>query len=138
MHLASRLAAPKAPFALALSLGVALAIQASATQVPGGGKPAKTDCYSTFDVLGATVSGSTASCKAGDPNCNANSTTCNPSATSCTFRVRECIRQQIAGCTVPNNITKVTVKPPLAGLAVTGNSSSCGAFVDVAVPLKKH
>ena len=127
-----------------LTRGTALAIllaagPAGAVLVPGGG-PARTDCYTEFDVRGANVTSSrVAECTDGDPNCDADGTPND----SCTFQVALCANQtNIAECTPPfppTGLTRIGTRGPAKRLGLATpptDDSACGAFLDVEVPVK--
>jgi len=107
---------------LGLTLGPAP--QAAATHVPGGG-PAKSDCYSEFDVEGGTVAGVTVTDTA-------------PVGGSCSFSVALCVNQtDVSGCTPMPPLTKIKVTPKGILTPPTDLSgATCGASASITVPLK--
>ncbi|MFN8543552.1 MAG: hypothetical protein U0807_05035 [Candidatus Binatia bacterium] len=131
---------PLLSVALASAGGLLLVARAMAGLVYGGG-PAKTDCYSAFDVKGGTVSGTKVSCNAGDPTCDKGGV-CATDETTCSFQVRLCPKPDPASskCTKPTTITGIKVKgsDPFAGsITFPTTSSACGAFVTIDVSTKK-
>src|SRR5438132_2905985 len=98
--------------------------QAAATHVPGAG-PAKSDCYSEFDVEGGTAAGVTVTDTA-------------PVGGSCSFSVALCVNQtDVSGCTPMPPLTKIKVTPkgiltPPADLS----GATCGANASITVNLK--
>jgi hypothetical protein len=128
-----------ASFALALA-----ATPAAAVQVPGGGS-ARTDCYARFEVdVPAAVSTREVQCTDGDPACDRDGA-CND---SCRFGVALCLNQpdNRPTCIPPFppaalKSVKLPRRGPASGLQVPAlDSSACGAFLDVDVPVKlrKH
>ena len=98
---------------LGLTLGPAP--QAAATHVPGGG-PAKSDCYSEFDVEGGTVAGVTVTDTA-------------PVGGSCSFSVALCVNQTVSGCMPMPPLTKIKVTPKGILTPPTDPSgATCGAI----------
>ena len=118
----------------AVVLVFALVAPARATRVHGGGNP-RTDFYAELDVDGAAASGRVVRCTDGDPTCDAD----GAANDSCTFRVAVCLNQGDARptCTPPNMLTSVKPHGAAAALQVPPlATSTCGAFVDVNVPVK--
>ena len=119
---------------LMASLVVMFALSdAHATRVLGGG-PVKSDCYATFDVLGATVSGKrTATCTDGDAACDADGQVNH----ACQFSVSVCVFQtDVVGCT-PATITKI----PKAGFPVPtfpASAAACGDAKSIRVRAGKR
>jgi hypothetical protein len=104
-----------------------------AGMVTGGG-PAKTDCYSTFDVKGSTAAqGVRLNCTDGDPGCDTDGQCGN----GCTFQVRLCLNQTGSSCTSPG----LKKAPKVHGAALSPPSSltatDCGSYSSVTVALKK-
>jgi len=113
---------------------LALVVPAAATRIPGGDDP-RTDCYAQLEVDGAAASGRVAQCTDGDTRCDADGTAND----SCRFRVALCLNQDTARptCVPPGMLRDVRTRRAAAGLAVPPlDSSACGAFVDVDVPVK--
>ena len=113
---------------------LALVVPAAATRIPGGDDP-RTDCYAQLEVDGAAASGRVAQCADGDTRCDADGTAND----SCRFRVALCLNQDTARptCVPPGMLRDVRTRRAAAGLAVPPlDSSACGAFVDVDVPVK--
>jgi hypothetical protein len=115
-----------------------------AVQVPGGGS-ARTDCYARFEVdVPAAVSTREVQCTDGDPACDRDGA-CND---SCRFGVALCLNQPDNRPTCippfpPDALKSVKLprRGPASGLQVPAlDSSACGAFLDVDVPVKlrKH
>lgn len=106
---------------------------AHATRVLGGGPP-RSDCYSSFDVLGATVKGKRiAECREGDAACD----TDGQVNRACQFSVSLCVFQtDVAGCT-PATITRI----PKAGFPVPtfpASAAICGDAKSVRVRAGKR
>jgi len=117
---------------------LALALPAAAARVPGGGS-VRTDCYAEFEVAGVgTPAGSNAvQCRDGDPACDADGV-CDD---VCHFQVALCANQRNLepSCTPPGALTSLAPRGRAArvGLATPAlDDSSCGAFVDVDVPVR--
>jgi hypothetical protein len=125
--------------AVALAL-VITAATTDAVQVPGGGS-ARSDCYARFEVdVPAAVSTRQVVCADGDTACDQDGQ-CND---ACRFRVAVCLNQSDNRPTCvppfPPSALKAVRLPrrgPAAALALPPlDSSACGAFLDVDVPLK--
>jgi hypothetical protein len=106
---------------MAISLCVFSLSDAHATRVLGGG-PVKSDCYSTFDVAGATVSGKrSAACHDGEAGCD----TDGQANGRCEFAVSLCVFQtDVTGCT-PLTIIKLP-KAGFTGLTFPVSAPTCG------------
>ncbi|HLY38435.1 MAG TPA: helix-turn-helix domain-containing protein, partial [Candidatus Binatia bacterium] len=120
--------------ATAIVTAIVVARPAGAARVAGGGSP-RNDCYAELDVDGATVGGHVARCIDGDPACDADGIADG----SCTFRVAVCLNQGDARptCEPPSMLESVKTRGAAAVLDVPSlASSTCGAFVDVDVPVK--
>jgi hypothetical protein len=106
---------------MAISLGMFSFSDAHATRVLGGGPP-KSDCYSSFEVAGATASGKrTAECHDGDAACD----TDGQANGKCEFSVSLCVFQtDVTGCT-PLTITKIP-KSGFQGLTFPVSATTCG------------
>jgi hypothetical protein len=135
----TRALARTAIVASALALCMLATPRAYAIQLPGGGN-ARTDCYATFEVQGVQAATSTrfVDCIDGDPACDMDGA-CND---SCRFSVALCLNQGNNRPTCippapPSALTKVQTRRAAAGLQVPPlDSSACGAFLDIDVPVK--
>ena len=116
-----------------LSLTLLALSDAHATRVLGGG-PARSDCYSSFDVLGATAKGKRlAECTDGDAACD----TDGQVNKACQFSVNLCVFQtDVPGCT-PATVTKI----PKAGfprLAFPVSATLCSEAKSIRVRAGKR
>ena len=106
---------------------------AQAGTVTGGG-PAKTDCYSTFDVKGnKTASGVRLDCTDGDPECDTDGQCGN----GCTFQVRLCPNQTGGACTSPGLSKAIKVRGAAIPAPASLTGTDCGSFASITVALKK-
>ncbi len=114
---------------------VVMGLAAPAKNPVAGGGPAKSDCYSVFDVQGATsiTKNKIVTCMDGDP-CDTDGM-CDG---TCTFKVALCPNQTgISGCTPSPPLSSITVKGKASLTPPTDLSGSdCGPFSDVKVTLK--
>jgi hypothetical protein len=118
----------------ALLAVLALVVPAGATRIPGGGDP-RTECYAELEVDGAASVGQLVQCTDGDPRCDADGTAND----SCRFRVAVCLNQNAdrPTCVPPGTLQKVKTRGAASRLEVPPlDGSTCGAFVDVEVPVK--
>ena len=118
--------------ALVLLPAPGLVSDAKAVRIRGGG-PAKSDCYSEFEVGGVTSTGTRIECTDGDA-CDADHT-CDG---TCTFDVGLCLNQtDVATCT-PAPLTAVTATAKCGTLTVPAlGSNECAASAGLAVRTKK-
>jgi hypothetical protein len=128
-------------FYLVAATTLAAASLAYSVMIPGGGKgAAKNDCYSEFNVTGATAKGkSGAVCTDCDPTCDKDgSATAN---NSCTFEIEVCAHQADAAlpkCTSPQITSFTKLKPPtLSTPATPADAAACGDANDVPAAVKK-
>jgi hypothetical protein len=127
------------PIALLLLAPFSRVSTAVAVRLPGGGS-ARTDCYSHFEVDGipAATSVRVADCLEGDPACDHDGA-CND---SCRFRVALCLNQPGNAPTCippfpPSALREVKTRRAAAALVVPAlDSSACGAFLDIDVPVR--
>jgi hypothetical protein len=107
---------------MAISLCAFSLSDAHAIRVLGGGPP-KSDCYSSFEVAGATAVGKrTAECHDGDAACD----TDGQANGRCEFSVSLCVFQtDVPGCT-PLPITKIR-KVGFEGLTFPVSAPTCGS-----------
>ncbi len=132
-------------FCLAVSLSLALpcwSFAAGTVLVPGCGAPppppAKTDCYSEFQVDATSAKNkTTVECTDGDPTCDADGA-CDK---TCTFNVKVCAKQSdssLSRCTSPD----VTSFPRNTGglnlPATPVSTATCGDNTQVVVALKRN
>ncbi len=130
-------------FVAGVLLAWAVASQALAVRVPGGGSPA-TDCYGEFEVDGvaSVAAPQTVRCMDGDPACDHDGAVNGV----CTFRVALCANQTdlAPACTPPFPPTPLAAMRPLGLAARLGlhspplDGSACGALVDVPVQLHRR
>jgi hypothetical protein len=119
-----------------LAVVLTAASPAGAVLVPGGGSP-RTDCYAEFDVSGvpAPGAGSTVQCTDGDPACDGDGV-CDD---TCHFQVALCANQSnLAPACTPTPLGSIGARgrAKRLGLASPAGDSACGAFLDVAVPVR--
>ncbi len=121
----------------AVTLGLMFGpVSTSFAHIPGGG-PAKSDCYSEFDVMGASGTSNSVSCADGDASCDGDGTANGV----CVFKVALCPNQtDVAGCTPAPPLKKISVRPKSVTIPSPADLSgtTCGAAGDVMVPLKKN
>ena len=117
---------------------LALALPAAAARVPGGGA-VRTDCYAEFEVAGVAtpVARNAVQCRDGDPACDADGV-CDD---VCHFQVALCANQRNLepSCTPPGALTALAPRGRAQRLGLASpalDDSSCGAFVDVDVPVR--
>jgi hypothetical protein len=118
-----------------LGLLVITAGSARAATVAGGGS-AKSDCYTVFDVGGATApSANMATCDDGNPACDADGTVND----ACSFSVALCANSpaQAPTCTAPGVLTSITPKAAASSLPLPPlDQAACGEPGTINVPLK--
>ena len=117
---------------------LALALPAGAARVPGGGA-IRTDCYAEFDVagVGTPAARNAVQCRDGDPACDADGV-CDD---VCHFQVALCANQRNLEpfCTPPAALASLAPRgrAQRLGLQIPAlDDSTCGAFVDVDVPVR--
>lgn len=120
---------------VALLLALLALPEAHAARVLGGG-PAKSDCYSVFDVLGvAAAKGKRgAECHDGDAACDSDGVVDK----SCHFTVSLCVLETgVVGCTLPTSITKIP-KSGFSGLTFPATVAACGSPKSIKVRAGKR
>ena len=123
---------------LAVLALLAAAYPAAATRVPGGGS-IRTDCYAEFEVAGVAAPANrvTVQCRDGDPACDADGA-CDD---VCHFQVALCANQRDLepSCTPPGVLASVSPRGRARKLGLEApplDDSTCGAFLDVEVPVR--